>query len=130
MMSPRSEGLVLMGIVLVLSCGLQILLKQFATDLAPALVKAVPAGASRLAMLAEAVLNWRGVVIGVLGASLVMLWLMTLARLDLSLALPLAAVALAVNALVGGLALGETVGLLRIGGIAVITAGILLVVMS
>jgi drug/metabolite transporter (DMT)-like permease len=129
-MSARSEGLVLMAIVLVLSCGLQILLKQFATDLAPALAKAVPADTSRLVLLAQTLLNWRGLAIIALGGSLVLLWLMTLARLDLSLALPLAAVALAVNALIGGLVLGETIGILRIGGILVITAGILLVVRS
>jgi drug/metabolite transporter (DMT)-like permease len=129
-MSARSEGLILMGIVLVLSCGLQILLKQFATDLAPVLARPLPTGASRIAMLAETLLNWRSLAIALLGGSLVILWLMTLARLDLSLALPLAAVALAVNALVGGLVLGETVGLLRVGGIVVITAGILLVVRS
>jgi uncharacterized membrane protein len=129
-MTARTEGLMLMGVLLVVSCLFQVQLKLFAGELAPALARTLDQGVSRFDMVLRAVIGWRPLLIAVLAATLFSVWLLALTRLDLSLALPLAAVALAINALVGGLLLGEVMSLARIMGMAVITAGVLLVVRS
>lgn len=58
------------------------------------------------------------------------LWLLVLARLEVSLAYPLASVGYIITAVVGFFFLGEAVGAMRIAGIGLICAGILIIVQT
>jgi len=69
-------------------------------------------------------------VVGILAASLFVIWLLALTKLDLSLALPLASIALVVNAVGSGLLLGEQLSALRVGGVLVVAVGIAMVLKS
>jgi drug/metabolite transporter (DMT)-like permease len=126
-MSERQQGLVLIGILLCLSFVFQLRLKGFADQVAPLLDRAGHDLLSRMQAFARAVVTWRFLSIVVLAVALFVIWLLALTRLELSLALPLASVAIVINALGTGLALGETLTPIRIAGVIVIAVGVALV---
>jgi len=124
MMNPMTIGLVLLSIGL--STAAQILLKLGMNG-----VRAAGAAAPGIVpqILAAAFSPW---VIGGLaayGASAVV-WLLVLAKVDVSRAYPCVALGFALTVVVGHFMLGEPVSLMRIVGVAIIMGGVTLVAMS
>jgi multidrug transporter EmrE-like cation transporter len=126
-MAARQEGLILVGILLIGSLIIQVQMKLFANEIAPLLARSDVTLPGRIGLLAQAAFSWRGIFICVLGAALVAVWLGALTRMELSVALPLASIALVVNALLGGLLLGEALSLMRVAGIVAVAVGLGLV---
>jgi len=126
-MSARSQGLMLIALLLCLSFVFQLQLKIFADQIAPLVAKPDQELGSKLRTLIHVALSWRFGIIAVLASLLFLVWLMTLTRLELSLALPLASIAIVVNAVGAGLMLGETMTPTRIAGVIVMAVGIALV---
>jgi multidrug transporter EmrE-like cation transporter len=58
------------------------------------------------------------------------LWLLVLAKLEVSLAYPLLSVGYVITAIVGFFFLGEAVGAMRVAGIGLICAGIVIIAQS
>jgi drug/metabolite transporter (DMT)-like permease len=108
----------------------QIQLKILATEIAPLLNGSGPSFALRLELLVKAMFGWRPLFVLVLAGGLFLVWLMTLSRLELSVALPLASIALVVNSVGAGLMLGEALSLMRIAGILIVASGLALVLHS
>lgn len=128
-MEPRTQGILLTLLMISLSLVFQVQMKQFATALNPLLAKA-DGVLGILGALAQVALSWRALAIVALAGSLFLLWLLCLTRLELSFALPVAAIAFIVNAVGGGLWLGENLSWLRLGGIMTTAIGIILVINS
>jgi drug/metabolite transporter (DMT)-like permease len=127
-MSPRLEGLLLVGCMLVISFFLQIQIKIFAMEIHALLPKSGAIDWSKLASHGlRTLLSWRFLLIGILAATAFSLWTLALMRLELSVALPMASIALIVNALGGGVLLGEAISLTRALGVLVVALGIALV---
>lgn len=129
-MAGKLDSLVLIVLLVAMSFVFQIQLKIFANDIAPALGGGGSSFGARIAVVAKAAIGWRPLLIMMLAAGLFVVWLMTLSRLDLSVALPLASIALVVNSVGAGLLLGEPLSWMRIVGIFTVAAGILLVLRS
>ena len=128
-MSDRTAGLLYIGAMVLLSFAFQYHMKVLANELAPVLSRT--AGLTDKAQgLLQAPVMGRLAVVGILAASLFVIWLLALTKLDLSLALPLASIALVVNAVGSGLLLGEQLSALRIGGVLVVAVGIAMVLKS
>jgi multidrug transporter EmrE-like cation transporter len=126
-MSLRQEGLLLVGVMLLISFIFQLQMKLLANDIAP-IFKLVDQGfMGKIGRLVGFALSWRAWLVAALAAMLFCVWLLTLTRLELSLALPLASVAMVVNAVGAGIMLGEPVSLLRFVGIVTVAIGIGLV---
>jgi multidrug transporter EmrE-like cation transporter len=125
--STRQEGLLLIVILLLVSFIFQLQMKLLANDLSPILKLADQGGGQKLVRLAELALSERAWLIAALAATLFSVWLLTLTRLELSAALPLASVALVVNAVGVGFMLGESLSPMRIAGIVTVAIGIILV---
>jgi drug/metabolite transporter (DMT)-like permease len=126
-MTARTEGLALVVALLVISFVFQIQLKLLAGEVSVAVANAGPSSGDRLRLALDLLFSWRVVFVATMAAGLFAIWLMTLMRLDLSLALPLASVALAVNAIGGGMVLGEPLTWSRAAGIGIIALGVGLV---
>jgi uncharacterized membrane protein len=126
-MSMRLQGLLIIGLLLILSLIFQVQMKLFANEIAPMLAAANQSLLSKAHRLLAATMGLRPLFIVLLAGLLFLIWLLTLTQLELSLALPLASIALVINALGGGLLLGETMSLTRVLGIAAIALGITLV---
>lgn len=126
-MSSRTEGIILLTVMAAISAVFQVQLKLLAGQIGVVLSRQDAGWLGLLSNLLELVITWRGLFMGVLAVVLVTLWLLTLSRLDLSFALPLASAALAVTAIGGGLALGETLTMVRIAGLLLTVAGTWLV---
>ncbi len=126
-MSARQEGLILVCLLLLVSFIFQLQMKLLANDIAPILKIADQGFMDKIARLAGIALSWRAWLIAALAATLFCVWLLTLTRLELSLALPLASVAMVVNAVGVGIMLGEPMSLLRFTGIITVAIGIVLV---
>jgi drug/metabolite transporter (DMT)-like permease len=75
-------------------------------------------------------LSWRGLLLCLLAALAFSFWFLALTRLDLSVALPVASLALVINAVGSGLLLGETMGPLRLGGVLLVALGLVMVLKS
>ncbi len=127
MMTDRQEGLLLIAAMLALSFIFQVQMKQFAIEITPLVTRGDQGFQARLGALLQAALTWRALAIGLLAAALFVIWLLTLTRLELSLALPLASVALVVNAVGSGFLLGEAITLVRLAGVLCVAIGIALV---
>lgn len=129
-MTMRQEGFLLIAGLLVLSFVFQIQMKLLAGDLAPVLAKSDQSIGRKLIDLYWAGMSWRTAVVGILAVALFAVWLLALMRLELSMALPLASVALIVNSIGSGLLLGEDMTLMRVAGVFTVAAGIALVLKS
>lgn len=108
-----------------LSAGSQLILKLGIT--APEVQRALAEGPSipRVALaIASSPLVIAG--LGCFGLS-AMFWLFVLAKLDASLAYPCVALGIVITVCAGHFLLGETVSALRVAGIAIIVAGVLIV---
>lgn len=128
-MSDRTTGLLYIGALIVLSFAFQYQMKVLAGEIAPILSKSTDM-VDKVHRLAQASVAWRLLVVLPLAALLFGFWLLALTKLDLSVALPLASIALVVNAVGTGLLLGEGLGILRIGGVVTVAAGIVMVLRS
>src|SRR5262249_49566319 len=125
---PRMQGLIYIGVMVVMSCAFQYQAKLLADGIAPILVRNASL-ADKMDALQAATIARLAVVLA-LAAALFVVWLLALTQLALSVALPLAAVALVVNAIGTGLLLGEEIGVLRIGGVVAVALGIVMVLKS
>ncbi|HYD08042.1 MAG TPA: hypothetical protein VEC60_20065 [Reyranella sp.] len=126
---PRMSGLIYISVMVVMSCAFQYQAKLLADDIAPVLAR--NAGlADKLDGLLQVGTIARLVLALALAAGLFVVWLLALTKLELSVALPLAAIALVVNAIGTGLLLGEEIGALRIGGVVTVALGITMVLKS
>ena len=126
---PRMQGLIYIGAFVVMSCAFQYQAKLLADGIAPILAR--NAGlADKLDGLLQAATIARLALVFALAAALFVVWLLALTKLDLSVALPLAAIALVINAIGTGLLLGEEIGALRIGGVVTVALGIAMVLKS
>ena len=123
-MSARSEGLLLVGLLTVLSFVFQVQFKLYANEIAEVLSRGGVEWIERVRTLFMSVLNWRPILIGILATSLLATWFMIVSRLELSVALPFASISIAFNALASGYFLGEHMSFSRVGGILVIAAGV------
>ncbi len=129
-MTPRTEGLILIIVLFMLSVVFQVQLKIFAGELLSNLQRTTGGFIDTISAFGNSIIGWRPVLIAVLAVALFSIWVFTLMRLDLSMALPLASVALALNALVGGMLLSEPISLTRLAGIIIIAVGVTLVIQS
>mgnify|MGYP000190922630 CR=1 FL=1 len=129
-MTQRQEGLILILVMLVMSFVFQLQMKVFATEITQILTVAGQGTVDKLTALVRSHLWGRAAIIGLLACSLFLVWLMALMRLELSLALPLASIALVINAVGSGLLLGEALSLTRVVGIMVVASGLTLVLWS
>jgi drug/metabolite transporter (DMT)-like permease len=125
MQDPFTLSLTLVSVGL--TAAAQILLK---TGVADARLHALLANRQWPAFIAEALLSpW--VLAGLIGYVLsTVTWLLVLARADLSAAYPFVSLAFVATCFYGYYALNEPVGPARVGGIALIVGGVLLVARS
>ena len=107
----------------------QVQMKLFGTAIAAAFTK-TGGWASTVVALVEVTGTWRGCLIVVLAGAQFIVWLMALARLDLSLAIPLLSLGLIAVAMAGGLWLGEDLNWVRVVGLVATAIGIGLVTFS
>lgn len=128
-MDQRTEGILLIALMIGLSMVFQVQLKLFASTLGPLLAKAQDWRAMADALLSTS-LGLRGLFIATLACLLLLLWLLALTRLQLSFALPIASISFVITAVGGGLWLGEDLSWMRIVGLLTTAAGIGLVVCS
>jgi multidrug transporter EmrE-like cation transporter len=129
-MTDRSQGLALIGLLVFLSFAFQVQLKHFANEIAPQLAQQGVGFSDRMRGVLASAVNWRSVVILLLAGSLFVVWLLVLTKLELSLAMPLASIALVLNAVGGGLLVGEGLSPLRLLGVLVVALGIAIVLKS
>ena len=130
-MSDRTTGLLYVGVMVLLSFAFQYQMKMLAGEIAPALSRDRSAsGRQGASGFWRDLQPWRLVLVLGLATLLFAVWFLALTKLDLSVALPLASVALVVNAVGSGLLLGESLGVLRIGGVIVVAIGIAMVLKS
>lgn len=128
-MTPRDEGLLMIGIMLFLSFVFQLQLKLFANEVAP-LLKEINHSVAALGSIVSVAAGWRLLFIVVLALILFLIWILVLIRLELSLALPLASVAVVINSVGTGIWFGESLTNLRILGIIIVAIGITMVLKS
>lgn len=126
---PRVSGLFYIGMMILLSCVFQYQVKILANDIAPVLARSASLADKTQALLHGELIG-RLLVVLCLAAALFVIWLLALTKLDLSVALPLAAIGLIVNAVGTAFLLGESIGPLRIGGVVTVAAGIIMVLKS
>lgn len=128
-MDQRTEGILLIALMIALSLVFQVQMKLFASTLGPLLAKAQD-WRGMVGALVAASFGWRVLGIVVLAGLLFLLWLLALTRLELSFALPIASIAFVITAVGGGLWLGEALSWVRILGLVTTAVGIGLVVRS
>jgi drug/metabolite transporter (DMT)-like permease len=128
-MSDRTSGLLYIAAMLLFSLAFQYQMKVLAGEIAP-IISRTTDFVEKMDSLSQAALIWRLLVVLALAALLFVIWLLALTKLELSVALPLASVALVVNALGTGLLLGEALGALRIAGVVTVAIGIAMVLQS
>jgi multidrug transporter EmrE-like cation transporter len=121
--------MLLIVLVIGLSLVFQVQMKLFGTAFASSFTKAGGWISMALAIL-EVSLTWRGLLIVLLAGAQFVVWLMVLARLDLSLAVPMLSLGLLVVAMSGGWWLGEDLNWIRVVGLVATAVGIGLVTYS
>jgi drug/metabolite transporter (DMT)-like permease len=126
---PRMSGLIYISVMVVMSCAFQYQAKLLADGIAPILAHTARL-ADKVDGLLQAATIARLALVLALAAGLFVVWLLALTKLELSVALPLAAIALVINAIGTGLLLGEEIGALRIGGVVTVALGIVMVLKS
>lgn len=129
-MTARQEGYLLIALMICLSFVFQLRMKVFANKIGPLLAAPADSAWDWALRLVGAAFAWQTVLIGALAALLFLVWLLALTRLELSLALPLVSLALIINAIGAGIVLGEALSLIRVAGILIVAAGLVLVVRS
>ena len=129
-MSARTEGLIFVVLLLVMSFIFQIQLKLFADQIAPILSRHDLGIWSKAKAVSSDVFAWRPLLIAVLAVLLFAVWFLALTKLELSVALPVASVALVINSVGSALMLGENLSSLRLAGVLTVAAGIALVLKS
>jgi len=122
-MNALTVGLMLLSIGL--STAAQILLKLGMNQVRTAPAADGPVGFAMAAAFSPGVIGG----LTAYGLSAVV-WLLVLARVDVSKAYPCVALGFAATVLAGHLLLGEPVSLMRIAGVAVIMGGVLIVALS
>ena len=127
-MSDRTLGLLYTAAMLLLSLAFQYQAKVLAGEIAP-MISSMTSIAEKIQNLPQSLL-WRLPIVLTLAVFLFVLWLLTLTKLELSVALPLASVALVINAIGSGLLFGESLGGLRIAGVVTVAAGIAMILKS
>jgi hypothetical protein len=128
-MSDRTAGLLYIAAMVFLSFAFQYQMKILAGELATFL-SGTGEMFGRVRSLIQTPAAWRLLVVLALAGWLFALWLLTLTKLELSVALPLASITLVVNAVGIGLLSGEGLGALRIGGVLTVAAGVAMVLKS
>jgi multidrug transporter EmrE-like cation transporter len=129
-MPDRALGLVFVLLMLLVSFAFQLQAKQLANELAAVLGRWDGGLDQAVRLLMSEAPLWRGISVLLLAGLTFGLWLLALARLELSFALIFAATGLAFSTIGSGLMLGETLTMGRVLGIAVVTAGVLITVLS
>jgi drug/metabolite transporter (DMT)-like permease len=129
-MSDSESGYVAIAAMVVISLLFQTQLKLLAIDVSPILARTELPFSQRLGPAVSALLCWRTAAILIMAGALFALWFAALMKLDLSVALPLASIVLVVNAIGGGLILGEPMSWMRILGTLTVAGGIALVIGS
>jgi multidrug transporter EmrE-like cation transporter len=129
-MSDRTTGLIYIAALLLLSFVFQYQMKIFANEIAPTLSRAETGMMEKFGSLFRASIVWRMALVFSLAGLLFVFWLLALTKLELSVALPLASVALVLNAVGSGLLLGEGLTMLRIAGVMTVAGGIAMVLKS
>lgn len=129
-MSGNASGYAAIVVLVVLSFLFQTQLKQIAMDVAPVLARADLGLTDRLWSALRTIVTWRAALVVIIAGALFAIWFFALTKLDLSVALPLASIALVINAIGGGLMLGEPLSWGRIVGAVTVAAGIALVMNS
>ena len=126
---PRAQGFIYIGLMVVISCIFQYHVKMLADGVAPILARNTGL-ADKIDGLLHGAIVARLTFVLTLASTLFVVWVLALTKLDLSVALPLAAVTLVVNAIGTGILLGEELGLLRIGGVVTVALGIAMILNS
>ena len=127
-MTPRIEGFLLIGALFVLSFVLQVQMKMFSGEVGPLVAGLRGATFSQaLSSVAAVVFGWRFLSICVLSAAIFAVWIGALMRFEMSVAIPVASIALIINSVGGGLLLGESISASRALGILISAIGIGLV---
>lgn len=128
-MSSRLQGILLIVLVIGVSLVFQVQMKLFGSAFASALAKADGLSKAIVSIL-QVSLSWRGVLVGGLAGAQFIIWLMVLARIELSLAVPMLSLGLLVVALSGGAWLGEDLNLLRVLGVCLTAVGVGMIIGS
>jgi drug/metabolite transporter (DMT)-like permease len=128
--TPRQEGYVLIAALCASSFVFQVQMKILADQIAPLLSKPGQSTGETVLALIQAAVAWRPILIVMLAGAMFGLWFLALMRLELGVALPLASIALVINAVGGGLLLNEAPSPMRIAGVLLVAAGVMLVVRS
>ena len=126
-MSARVEGLLMLAVMVALSAVFQVQVKLLAGQLGGALARQDPGLIGIVLAAVRSMISWRGAFMVALAGILFLLWLLALTKLELSYALPLVSISLVVTAVGGGLWLGESLTLMRVGGLLLTAAGIWMV---
>lgn len=126
-MSSRTEGLLMLAVMVALSAVFQVQVKLIASQVGTALARQDPGWFGIVLTAVRSMISWRGAFMVGLAGFLFLLWLLALTRLELSYALPLVSISLVVTAVGGGLWLGESLTLMRVGGLLLTAAGIWMV---
>jgi drug/metabolite transporter (DMT)-like permease len=125
----RTEGILLILLMIGVSLVFQVQMKLLASAIGLAVGRA-QGWFGGFGMLVATFLSWRGFFVVLLAGIAFLLWLMALARLELSFALPIASISLIVTAIGGALWLGEELSWIRIAGLLTTAVGIGLVMSS
>lgn len=126
-MSSRTEGLLMLAVMVALSAVFQVQVKLVAGQLGTTLARQDPGLIGIVLTAVRAMISWRGVFMVGLAGFLFLLWLLALTRLELSYALPLVSISLVVTAVGGGLWLGESLTVMRVAGLLLTAGGIWMV---
>ena len=128
-MDQRTQGILLVVVMIAMSLVFQVQVKILAGSLTPALTKTGNWQDIATAIFRNC-LSWRALLVVGLAGLVFILWILALTRLELSYALPIAAISFVITAVGGGLWLGEQLSLIRIAGLVTTAIGIALVVVS
>jgi drug/metabolite transporter (DMT)-like permease len=126
-MSARTEGILMLVVMVALSAVFQVQVKLVAGQVGTALARQDPGLLGIVLTAVRAMISWRGVLMVGLAGFLFLLWLLALTKLELSYALPLVSISLIVTAIGGGMFLGESLTVMRVGGLLLTAAGIWMV---
>ena len=129
-MDERCQALVLITLLCFLSFVFQVQCKLLASEVAALLSRPGQIASQKAILVFREAFTWRSLLVAALALAVFSVWLLVLMRLELSMALPLAAVTIVVNSVGSGLLLGETLNSTRIAGILTVAAGITLILRS
>lgn len=129
-MTDRSIGLIFIILMLVVSFAFQVQAKHLATELSGMIARLGGSAGDWLQTLVREGPWLRGMIVLTLAALAFVLWILALARLELSFALVFAAAGLAFNTIGSGLLLNEVITIGRIVGIGFVTAGLIITIVS